>query len=159
MFNVLILCTGNSARSILAEAIFNRDGADRVRAYSAGSNPTGQVNPGALRLLEKKGLPVTGYRSKSWDEFATPGAPEMDLVITVCTGAAGEICPIWPGAPISAHWDVSDPATAPADQIDLAFELAYHRLNERISAMLALPFQTMDKPTLAARLDAMGDRP
>ena len=157
MFNALILCTGNSARSILAEAIFNRDGAGRVQAWSAGSNPTGRVNPGALRLLERQGMAVTGYRSKSWDEFAAPGAPEMDLVVTVCAAAAGEVCPVWPGAPHRAHWGVDDPASAPADQIDVAFQIAYHRLSARINAFLALPFETMDRDDLTARLRAIGE--
>jgi arsenate reductase len=156
MFNVLVLCTGNSARSILAEAIFNRDGAGRVQAWSAGSNPTGTVNRGALRLLAAKGLPTTGYRSKSWDEFAAPGAPEMDLVVTVCSSAAGEVCPIWPGAPLRCHWGVDDPAAAPPDQIDVAFQIAYHLLSARINALLALPFETMERDTLQARLDSIG---
>ena len=115
MVNILILCTGNSARSILAEAIFNRDGAEWVKAYSAGSNPAGLINPAALRLLAAKSLPTRGYRSKSWYEFAAPGAPEMDLVITVCGSAAGEICPVWPGAPLTCHWGMEDPASAPPD--------------------------------------------
>jgi arsenate reductase len=110
MFNILILCTGNSARSILAEAIFNRDGAEWVKAYSAGSNPAGLVNPAALRLLAAKGLPTRGYRSKSWYEFTAPGAPRMDLVITVCNSAAGEVCPVWPGAPLRCHWGMDDPS-------------------------------------------------
>ncbi len=157
MFNILILCTGNSARSILAEAIFNRDGAGWVTAYSAGSNPTGLVNPAALRLLAAKGLPPRGYRSKSWDEFAAPGAPEMDLVITVCASAAGEICPVWPGAPLRCHWGVDDPASAPTDQIDAAFHIAYHRLSARINAFLALPFETLTGDSLQARLDRIGE--
>jgi len=145
MFNVLILCTGNSARSILAEAIFNRDVAGRVQAWSAGSNPTGVVNPAALRLLAAKGLPARGYRSKSWDEFASPGAPQMDLVVTVCGSAAGEV---WPGAPLRCHWGVDDPAAAPPDQIDVAFQIAYHRLSARINAFLALPFEAMEPNAL-----------
>lgn len=157
MYNILVLCTGNSARSILGEAIFNRDGAGRVHAFSAGSNPTGLVNPGALRLLERKGLPTIGYRSKSWDEFATDGAPEMSLVITLCASTAGEVCPVWPGAPVMAHWGVDDPATAPQDQIDLAFQLAYHRLSSRINAFLTLPFEQMDTDDLQLRLAAIGD--
>lgn len=158
MINILILCTGNSARSILAEAIFNRDGAGRVAAYSAGSNPAGRVHPAALDLLKQKGLPASGYRSKSWDEFSAPGAPQLDLVITVCAAAAGERCPIWPGSPLSAHWGVDDPAAAPPDQTEMAFQIAYHRLSERINAFLALPFETMEKPALAARLRDIGDR-
>ncbi|MEM6620608.1 MAG: arsenate reductase ArsC [Pseudomonadota bacterium] len=157
MFNILVLCTGNSARSILAEAVLNRDGAGRVAAYSAGSNPTGRVNPGAIRLLERRGLPTTGYRSKSWDEFAAPGSPAMDLVVTVCASAAGEVCPIWPGAPMTTHWGVDDPAAAPDDQIDLAFQLAYHRLSARINAFLALPFEDMAPDDLRPRLRAIGE--
>ncbi|MFK7945536.1 MAG: arsenate reductase ArsC [Paracoccaceae bacterium] len=157
MFNILVLCTGNSARSILGEAILNRDGAGRVRAYSAGSNPTGRVNPAASRLLALKGLPSDGYRSKSWDEFTAPGAPKMKMIITVCASAAGEVCPTWPGSPLSAHWGVDDPATAPQDQIDLAFQIAYHRLSARINAFLALPFETMNADELKPRLSAIGD--
>ncbi|MEM1163046.1 MAG: arsenate reductase ArsC [Pseudomonadota bacterium] len=156
MFNILILCTGNSARSILAEAIFTRDGARRVQAFSAGSNPTGRVNPGAIRLLERRGLTTEGYRSKSWDEFARDGAPEMNLVVTVCGSAAGEICPVWPGTPLSAHWGIADPAAAPPDQIDLAFQEAYHQLSVRINAFLALPFEDLDGVALKAKLDAIG---
>ncbi len=155
MRHILVLCTGNSARSILAEAVLNRDGVGRVRAYSAGSRPTGRVNPGAVRLLERLGLPTEGYRSKSWDEFAAPGAPKMDLVVTVCDSAAGEICPVWPGAPLTVHWGVDDPAAAPEDQIDRAFRVAYHRLSARINAFLALDFEDMDRAVLKARLDAI----
>ncbi len=157
MFNILVLCTGNSARSILAEAIFNRDGAGWVKAYSAGSNPTGVVHPAALRLLAAKGLPVRGYRSKGWDEFAAPGAPRMDLVIMVCSAAAGEVCPVWPGAPLRCHWGVDDPAGAPPDQIGAAFQIAYHSLSARINAFLALPFETLDGDSLQARLDRIGE--
>ncbi len=157
MFNILILCTGNSARSILAEAIFNRDGVGWVKAYSAGSNPTGLVHPAALRLLATKGLATRGYRSKSWHEFAAPGAPEMDLVVTVCAAAAGEVCPVWPGAPLSCHWGVDDPASAPPDQIGAAFQIAYHRLSVRINAFLALPFEVLDGDSLQARLDRIGE--
>lgn len=155
MRHILVLCTGNSARSILAEAVLNRDGAGRVRAYSAGSKPTGRVNPGAVRLLARIGLPTEGCRSKSWDEFAAPGAPRMDLVVTVCDSAAGETCPVWPGAPLTAHWGVDDPAAAPEDRIDEAFRVAYHRLSARINAFLALPFEDMGRAALKARLDAI----
>ncbi len=157
MFNILIVCTGNSARSILAEAIFNRDGEGWVKAYTAGSNPTGLVHPAALRLLATKGLAPRGYRSKSWHEFAAPGAPEMDLVVTVCAAAAGERCPVWPGAPLSCHWGVDDPASAPPDQIGAAFQIAYHRLSARINDFLALPFETLDGDSLQARLDRIGE--
>ena len=155
MRHILVLCTGNSARSILAEAVLNRDGAGRVRAYSAGSKPAGRVNPGAVRLLERLGLPTKGYRSKSWDEFAAADAPQMDLVITVCDSAAGETCPVWPGAPLTTHWGVNDPAAAPEDGIDRAFRVTYHRLSARINAFLALDFEEMDRATLKARLDAI----
>lgn len=156
MFNILVLCTGNSARSILAEAIFNRDGAGRVMAFSAGSNPTGVVHSAALRLLERRGLPIAGFRSKSWDEFAAKGAPRMDLVITVCAAAAAEVCPTWPGAPLTANWAVDDPASAPVDQIDLAFQASYHRLSTRINAFLALPFEMTSYEALAAHLSWIG---
>ena len=158
MLSILILCTGNSARSILAEAIFNRDGADRVIAYSAGSNPTGRVHPQALRLLERRGFPTSGYRSKSWDEFTGSGAPRMDLVITVCGSAAAETCPIWPGKPFTAHWGVDDPATAPENEASLAFQHAYHRLSARANAFLALPLEDLDRMTLAERASEIGER-
>jgi len=156
-FGILVLCTGNSARSILAEAILNRDGAGRVRAFSAGSNPTGRVHARALALLERRGLPAVGYRSKSWDEFAAPGAPEMSMIITVCASAAGEICPVWPGAPLTAHWGIDDPAAAPPDQIDVAFQIAYHRLSARINAFLALPFETTPRDSLARQIALIGE--
>jgi len=157
VFNILVLCTGNSARSILAEAILNRDGAGRVRAYSAGSNPAGQVHRRALALLARRGLPVTGYRSKSWDEFAASGAPAMAMVVTLCAGTAAETCPAWPGTPLSAHWGIDDPAAAPADQIDLAFQIAYHRLSARINAFLALPFESTRRDRLADQIAAIGE--
>ena len=152
MFNILVLCTGNSARSILAEASLNRDGAGRIKAFSAGSNPVGRINPGAIRLLERKGMSTEGYRSKSWDEFAAPRAPEMNLIITVCDSVANEVCPAWPGAPISVHWGIHDPAAAPQEQIDMAFQIAFHRLSARIHAFLALPFETMDVVSLKDEL-------
>ncbi len=156
MFNVLVLCTGNSARSVLGEAVFNRDGGEWIRAYSAGSNPTGAVHPEALRLLASKGMRTRGYRSKSWTEFAGNGALVMDLVVTVCDSAAGEVCPIWPGAPLNCHWGIDDPASAPPDQIALAFQIAYHQLSSRINAFLALPFESLDGAMLQARLDEIG---
>ena len=156
MHNILVLCTGNSARSILAEAILNREGSGRVQAWSAGSNPTGVVNAAALRLLAAKGFSTRGYRSKGWEEFAAPGAPEMDLVITVCSAAAGEACPVWPGTPLHVHWGVDDPAVAPPDQIDMAFSLAYHRLAARINAFLALPIETMKRDALQSELRRIG---
>ena len=157
MFNILVLCTGNSARSILAEAVLNHDGAGRVVAYSAGSNPTGRVNPAALSLLDRRKLGTHGYRSKSWDEFAASGAPEMDLVITVCGSAANEVCPSWPGVPLRAHWGIDDPAAAPSDQIDMAFQVAFHLLSARIHAFLALPFETMDRNRLQAHLNRIAE--
>ncbi len=141
--NILVLCTGNSARSILLESYLNAAGDGRVSGFSAGSHPTGTVNPGALRLLMRKGLPVSQLRSKSWDEFAAPDAPLMDLVITVCDAAAGETCPIWPGAPVRAHWGLPDPATAPdGPQAEAAFEATFQALKSRIQACLAAGLMT-----------------
>ncbi len=139
--NVLFLCTGNSARSILAEAILNARGAGRFRAFSAGSRPAGRVHPAALRQLEQAGLPTAGLRSKGWDEFAAPGAPAMDLIITVCDNAAREPCPVWPGHPAAAHWSTPDPAAAAGDLAG-AFGDAYALLDRRITALLALPWDT-----------------
>ncbi len=153
-FNVLVLCTGNSARSILGEALFNHLGAGRVRAFSAGSQPSGKVNPVALETLEKHGVPLPEARSKSWDEFAVPGAPEIDFIFTVCAGAAGEACPIWPGHPTTAHWGIPDPAhVEPLAARRDAFEFAYGQLAQRIKAFLALPLETMstDEVKAAAR--------
>ncbi len=140
--NVLFLCTGNSARSILAEAILNARGAGRFRAFSAGSRPAGRVHAGALRQLALAGLPAAGLRSKSWEEFAGPDAPVMDLVITVCDNAAREACPVWPGHPAAAHWSTPDPATASGSGGDVAaaFRQAYETLDRRITALLALPW-------------------
>lgn len=157
-YNVLVLCTGNSARSILAEALFNRLGAGRIKAYSAGSQPKGQVHPEALRLLTAKGYDTSGFRSKSWDEFAEPDAPKMDFVFTVCGSAAGEACPLWPGAPMTAHWGIDDPAavtSSPAETV-LAFATAYAQLERRISAFLALPVNALDRLKLKSELDAIG---
>ena len=141
MKHVLFLCTGNSARSILAEGYLNHAGRGRFRAHSAGSQPTGRVNPFALELLRAKGISVQGARSKSWDEFAAPGAPAMDYIFTVCDNAAGEVCPFWPGRPATAHWGVDDPAAAEGTDADkrAAFELAYARLSAKIDAWLASP--------------------
>jgi arsenate reductase len=151
--NVLVLCTGNSARSILGEAIVNRLGQGRFRGYSAGSFPKGEVHPGALRLLERQGYPTEGLRSKSWDEFAGAGGPRIDVVVTVCDNAAGEICPIWPGAPIKAHWGLPDPAAATGDDtaIDAAFEAAHEALSKRIARLVELPILTRDVPAMAVR--------
>jgi arsenate reductase len=159
--NILVLCTGNSARSILLESYLNGAGAGRVRAFSAGSHPAGAVNPGALRLLAKRGLPTGDLRSKTWDEFAAPDAPVMDLVITVCDAAAGETCPIWPGAPIRTHWGVDDPAavTGSEAEIDAAFERAWYVLTRRADALLALPFADLDPGALKTELDRIGALP
>ncbi|HBG99799.1 MAG: arsenate reductase ArsC [Rhodobacteraceae bacterium] len=159
--NILVLCTGNSARSILLESYLNAAGDGRVSGFSAGSHPTGTVNPGALRLLMRKGLPVSQLRSKSWDEFAAPDAPLMDLVITVCDAAAGETCPIWPGAPLRGHWGVDDPAavTGSEAEIDAAFERAWDVLTRRADALLALPFADLDPGALKTELDRIGALP
>ena len=156
--NVLILCTGNSARSILAEAIFNRDGNSHFKAFSAGSHPTGKVNPFALELLQREGFDTGDLRSKSWDEFATPGAPQLDFVFTVCDNAAGEMCPVWPGQPISAHWGIEDPAAAEGSEDDKrkAFFHAFNFLQRRISLFLALPLDKLDRVALKQKLDDIG---
>jgi arsenate reductase len=144
VFNVLVLCTGNSARSILGEALFNHLGQGRIRAFSAGSQPSGKVNPVALETLEKHGVPLPEVRSKSWDEFAKPGAPALDFIFTVCASAAGETCPIWPGHPATAHWGIADPAhVEPLAARREAFETAYGELEKRISAFVQLPLETM----------------
>ena len=143
-FNVLVLCTGNSARSILGEALFNHLGDGRIRAFSAGSQPSGKVNPVALETLEKHGIPLPEARSKSWDEFAAPGAPEIDFIFTVCASAAGETCPVWLGHPTTAHWGIADPAhVEPLEARRAAFEGAYRRLRQRIEAFLNLPLETL----------------
>jgi protein-tyrosine-phosphatase len=151
--NILVLCTGNSARSILGEAIINRLGGPAFRGYSAGSFPKGQVHPGALRLLERHGYPTGDLRSKSWDEFAVEGAPSIDVVITVCDNAAGEICPIWPGHPVKAHWGLPDPASVEGDMaaIDAAFEATHEALKRRIAKLIELPIRDRDVPALAIR--------
>jgi arsenate reductase len=157
-FNVLFLCTGNSARSIIAEALLNAMGGKRFRAYSAGSHPKGEVNPYALKLLEKTRLPTEGLRSKSWDEFAAPGAPPLDFVFTVCDNAAGEVCPVWPGQPLTAHWGVPDPAAATGSQqeIERAFFKAYEQLQRRIGLFTSLRLEQLDRVALKARLDEIG---
>ena len=152
----LILCTGNSARSIIGEALFNHLGGGRVRAFSAGSQPSGKVNPVALETLEKHGIPLpSDVRSKSWDEFAAPGAPKFDYIFTVCASAAGETCPIWPGHPTTAHWGIDDPAhVEPIEARRAAFEVAYAALEKRIKAFLALDLESMSREDIvvAARL-------
>jgi protein-tyrosine-phosphatase len=156
--NVLFLCTGNSARSILAESILNREGKGRFRAYSAGSFPTGRVNPFALELLEREGFPTGDLRSKSWDEFAKPGAVRFDFIFTVCDNAAGETCPVWPGKPVSAHWGIEDPAAVEGSDEDRhrAFFLAFNRLQRRIALFLALPMDKRDHLALKTKLDSIG---
>jgi arsenate reductase (thioredoxin) len=150
--NVLILCTGNSARSILGEALFNHFGKGRIRAFSAGSKPSGQVNPLAPETLEKHGIPLPAdVRSKSWDEFAAPGAPKLDYIFTVCASAAGETCPIWPGHPTTAHWGIDDPAhVEPIEARRAAFEVAYTALEKRIKAFLALDLEFMSRQDIIA---------
>jgi protein-tyrosine-phosphatase len=158
--NLLFLCTGNSARSILAEAIVNREGQGRFRAYSAGSMPKGAVHPQALNLLRSLHYPTEGLRSKSWEEFAGPDAPKLDFVFTVCDNAAAEVCPIWPGQPMTAHWGVPDPAAAtgtPAE-IGAAFADAYRMLNSRIGLFMSLPMASLDRLSLQRRLDEIGHR-
>jgi arsenate reductase (thioredoxin) len=156
--NVLFLCTGNSARSILSEVMMNVMGAPRFKAYSAGSHPNGTVNPFAIELLQKNRMPVEGLRSKNWDEFAAPGAPELDFVFTVCDSAAGEVCPLWPGQPITAHWGVEDPAAVEGSDDDKrkAFFNAYNRLHNRIQLFLSLPLSKLDRVALTQRLKDIG---
>jgi protein-tyrosine-phosphatase len=156
-YNLLFLCAGNSARSILAEALLNRDGAGRFHGFSAGSFPKGEVHPGALHLLADSGFPTGALRSKSWDEFARPGAPELDFVITVCDNAAGEVCPIWPGRPVTAHWGIPDPASVDGPGQRDAFERAFAALGRRISQLLALPFDRLSEGALRERLRAIGE--
>lgn len=157
-YNVLFLCTGNSARSILSEALLNRRGRGQFRAYSAGSHPTGRVNPFALDLLQRSGIPTEGLRSKSWDEFATPGAPPLDFVFTVCDNAAGEVCPIWPGQPVTAHWGIPDPAAAEGTDADKrkAFNEAFRVLERRVSLFVSLPIRSLDQLALARKLTEIG---
>jgi len=157
-FNILVLCTGNSARSILGEAIFNHLAPSRVRAFSAGSKPKGMPHPGAMRLLARYGIDTTGFRSKSWNEFTGPGAPHIDLAITVCGNAAGEACPVFPGTPLRAHWGLSDPADVNSDETaeDAAFEDTWRWLEMRAHALLALPFETMERKELTAALADIG---
>lgn len=158
IFNVLFLCTGNSARSILAEAILNHAGKGRFKAYSAGSHPKGQINPFALELLEQHNFPVSELRSKPWDEFSAPGAPVLDFVFTVCDNAACEVCPVWPGQPMTAHWGIADPAAVEGTdaQKRKAFMQAYVQLNRRISQFASLPFAKLDALSLKRKLDAIG---
>ena len=158
VYKVLFLCTGNSARSIIAEAIMNRLGGDRFRAYSAGSHPKGEVHPQTLDLLKKLHFDTSFARSKSWDEFAGADAPELDFVFTVCDDAAGETCPFWPGQPMTAHWGVPDPAAfqGTATEVSLAFSDTFRMLNSRISIFVSLPMKSIDRLSLQNRLDEIG---
>ncbi|MBI2716109.1 MAG: arsenate reductase ArsC [Rhizobiales bacterium] len=157
-FNVLFLCTGNSARSVMAEAILNRVGVGKFHAYSAGSQPKGQVLAETIRLLESLDYDTSSFRSKSWSEFAQPGAPALDFVFTVCDDAAGESCPLWPGQPMTAHWGIPDPAaaTGSAAEVALAFKQAYRLLAQRIGIFAALPFRSLDRLSLQAKLREIG---
>lgn len=157
-YNVLFLCTGNSARSIMGEAILNREGKGRFKAYSAGSHPKGAVNPNTIRLLESLKYDTSGFRSKAWDEFAAPGAPPLDFVFTVCDDAAGEACPVWPGQPMTAHWGIPDPARATGTdaEIGLAFNEAYRLLLQRITIFISLPIASLDRLVLGKRLREIG---
>jgi arsenate reductase len=157
-YNVLFLCTGNSARSIMAEAILNHKGRPNFVAYSAGSHPSGTVRPEALRQLEVAHLPTSGFRSKSWDEFAGPGAPKLDFVFTVCDNAANEVCPVWPGQPMTAHWGVPDPAAVHGSegQVEKAFRDTFFLLDRRISLFLSLPLSTLDRLSLKKEIDHIG---
>src|ERR1700732_4290698 len=157
-FNVLFLCTGNSARSIMAEAILNKLSAGKFRAYSAGSRPSGQVHPETLRLLKGLDYDTSGLRSKSWNELAKPGAPVLDFAFTVCDDAAGETCPLWPGQPMTAHWGVADPAQAEGTsaEIALAFKDAYRMLHQRIGVFAALPIRSLDRLSLQSKLQDIG---
>jgi arsenate reductase len=158
VYNVLFLCTGNSARSVIAEAIMNREGRGHFRAFSAGSQPKGQVNPHTILLLGGLNYDTAQFRSKSWTEFAQPGSPQLDFVFTVCDNAAGEVCPVWPGQPMTAHWGVPDPAEAAGTeaQIAAAFMDAYRMLARRIEIFLALPIDKLDRMSLLARLKKIG---
>ena len=158
VYNVLFLCTGNSARSIMAEAMLNKLGEGRFRAFSAGSHPKGEINPFALRLLKELEFPTEGLRSKSWDEFAAPGAPVLDFVFTVCDNAAGEACPAWPGQPMTAHWGIEDPAAVEGLDIDKekAFVTAMRYLRNRIGVFINLPIASLDDLTLGKKLREIG---
>jgi len=157
-YNVLFLCTGNSARSIMAEAILNSRGKPTFTAYSAGSHPTGPVRPEALRQLEEAQIPIEGLRSKSWEEFSKPGAPKLDFIFTVCDNAANEVCPVWPGHPVTAHWGIPDPAAVRGNEADIerAFRDAFFLLERRISLFLALPFHALDNLELETELHNIG---
>ena len=161
VYNVLFLCTGNSARSILAESIINKLGKGKFRGFSAGSHPKGQVHPLALALLKQLDYPTDGLHSKNWDEFATPTSPHLDFVFTVCHNAAGEVCPVWPGQPMTAHWGIPDPAAVEGSdtQKSLAFREAFRSIETRIKLFLSLPLASVDRMRLKERLDAIGKTP
>jgi arsenate reductase len=160
-YNILILCTGNSARSILGEALFNTLGAGRFQAYSAGSHPSGKVNPFAIEQVQALGYPVENLRSKSWDEFALPDAPQMDFILTVCDNAAGEVCPLWPGKPVTAHWGFPDPAAVEGtDEVKrAAFASTLRQIRKRVQLFLSLPLETLDRLTIESQLRAIGKQP
>jgi arsenate reductase (thioredoxin) len=158
IYNVLFICTGNSARSILAESVLQKDGAERFRAFSAGSEPKGEVNPLALKTLQAWDYPAEGFRSKSWEEFAGSGAPVMDFVFTVCDNAAGEVCPVWPGQPMTAHWGIEDPAAVEGSDVEKlrAFNTAFRYMKTRISLFTALPLRSLDAMALTSKLREIG---
>ncbi len=157
-YNIVVLCTGNSARSIMGEALFNTMGAGRFKAYSAGSHPSGKVNPFAIEQVQALGYPVEGLRSKSWDEFAAPGAPQMDFVVTVCDNAAGEACPLWPGQPVTTHWGFADPAAVVGtdDEKRAAFAQTLRQMRHRVQLFLSLPLETLDRMAIENKMRAIG---
>jgi arsenate reductase len=160
-YNILVLCTGNSARSIMGEALFNTMGGGRFQAYSAGSHPSGKVNPFAIEQVRALGYSVEGLRSKSWDEFAQPGAPEMDFVVTVCDKAAGEMCPLWPGQPVTAHWGFPDPVAVEGtdEEKRAAFAQTLRQIQRRVQLFLSLPLETLDRMAIESRMRAIGKQP
>jgi arsenate reductase len=160
-YNILVLCIGNSARSIMGEALFNTMGAGRFQAYSAGSHPSGKVNPFAIEQVRALGYPVDGLRSKSWDEFAQPGAPEMDFVVTVCDKAAGEMCPLWPGQPVTAHWGFPDPVAVEGtdEEKRAAFAQTLRQIQRRVQLFLSLPLETLDRMAIESRMRDFGREP
>ena len=160
-YNILVLCTGNSARSIIGEALFNTLGAGRFKAYSAGSHPTGRVNPFAIEQMQALGYPLEGLRSKSWDEFAQPDSPQMDFIVTVCDKAAGEMCPLWPGQPVTAHWGFPDPAAVEGSDEEkrAAFASTLRQIRNRVQLFLSLPLETLDRMAIENRMKAIGREP
>jgi arsenate reductase len=160
-YNILVLCTGNSARSIIGEALFNTLGAGRFKAFSAGSHPTGKVNPFAIEQVQALGYPLEGLRSKSWDEFAQPDSPQMDFIVTVCDKAAGEMCPLWPGQPVTAHWGFPDPAAVEGSDEEkrAAFASTLRQIRNRVQLFLSLPLETLDRMAIENRMKAIGREP